>query len=36
VPWQKVRFDVVNVVFETFRPAITHFRDVLRSNTRTL
>jgi putative endonuclease len=36
VPWQKVRFDVVNVVFETFRPAITHFRDVLRSKTRTL
>jgi hypothetical protein len=26
----------VNVVFETFRPAITHFRDVLRSKTRTL
>ena len=28
VPWDKVRFDVVNVVFST-PPAITHFRDVL-------
>jgi putative endonuclease len=28
VPWQKVRFDVVNVVFDTTPPAITHFRDV--------
>jgi putative endonuclease len=28
VPWEKVRFDVVNVVFETTPPAITHFRDV--------
>jgi putative endonuclease len=36
VPWQKVRFDVVNVVFETFQPAITHFRDVLGSRTLTL
>jgi putative endonuclease len=36
VPWQKVRFDVVNVVFETLRPAITHFRDVLGSKTLTL
>ena len=27
VPWQKVRFDVVNVVF-TAPPSITHFRDV--------
>jgi putative endonuclease len=27
VPWQKVRFDVVNVVFAT-PPAVTHFRDV--------
>jgi putative endonuclease len=26
VPWQKVRFDVVNVVFST-PPAVTHFRD---------
>jgi putative endonuclease len=36
VPWQKVRFDVVNVVFETFQPAITHLRDVLGSKTHTL
>ena len=27
VPWEKVRFDVVNVVFAT-PPAVTHFRDV--------
>jgi putative endonuclease len=27
VPWEKVRFDVVNVVFST-PPSITHFRDV--------
>jgi len=27
VPWEKVRFDVVNVVFST-PPAVTHFRDV--------
>ncbi len=27
VPWQNVRFDVVNVVFTT-PPSITHFRDV--------
>jgi putative endonuclease len=31
VPWQKVRFDVVNVVFDTTPPAITHFRDVFGS-----
>ena len=28
VPWQKVRFDVVNVVFST-PPVVTHLRDVL-------
>ena len=28
VPWDRVRFDVVNVVF-TKPPAVTHFRDVL-------
>ncbi|HEX5229957.1 MAG TPA: YraN family protein [Bryobacteraceae bacterium] len=28
VSWEKVRFDVVNVVFST-PPAVTHFRDVL-------
>lgn len=28
VRWEKVRFDVVNVVFST-PPAVTHFRDVL-------
>ncbi len=28
VPWEKVRFDVVNVVF-CAPPAVTHFRDVL-------
>jgi len=33
VPWQKVRFDVVNVVFATTPPAITHFRDVFGPNT---
>jgi putative endonuclease len=27
VPWEKVRFDVVNVVFSS-PPSITHFRDV--------
>jgi putative endonuclease len=27
VPWEKVRFDVVNVVFTT-PPTVTHFRDV--------
>lgn len=27
VPWDKVRFDVVNVVFAT-PPMVTHFRDV--------
>jgi putative endonuclease len=27
VSWEKVRFDVVNVVFST-PPAVTHFRDV--------
>jgi putative endonuclease len=26
-PWEKVRFDVVNVVFST-PPAVVHFRDV--------
>lgn len=26
-PWERVRFDVVNVVFTT-PPAVTHFRDV--------
>jgi putative endonuclease len=29
VPWEKVRFDVVNVVFST-PPVVTHFRDVFR------
>jgi putative endonuclease len=28
VPWERVRFDVVNVVFSA-PPAVTHFRDVL-------
>jgi putative endonuclease len=28
VRWEKVRFDVVNVVFST-PPSVTHFRDVL-------
>ncbi|HTW64989.1 MAG TPA: YraN family protein [Bryobacteraceae bacterium] len=28
VPWQKVRFDVVNIVFRT-PPEVTHQRDVL-------
>ena len=28
VPWQKVRFDIVNVVFST-PPKLTHLRDVL-------
>jgi putative endonuclease len=28
VPWEKVRFDVVNVVFST-PPELTHLRDVL-------
>jgi putative endonuclease len=28
VRWEKVRFDIVNVVFST-PPAVTHFRDVL-------
>jgi putative endonuclease len=28
VPWERVRFDVVNVIF-TKPPAVTHFRDVL-------
>jgi putative endonuclease len=32
VPWEKVRFDVVNVVFETNPPAITHLRDVFGRN----
>ena len=27
VPWEKVRFDVVNVIFST-PPSVTHFRDV--------
>jgi putative endonuclease len=30
VPWQKVRFDVVNVIFAT-PPAVTHLRDVFGS-----
>ena len=30
VPWENVRFDVVNVVFNT-PPAVTHFRDVFGS-----
>jgi len=29
VPWEKVRFDVINVVFTT-PPSVTHFRDVFR------
>jgi putative endonuclease len=28
VQWEKVRFDIVNIVFST-PPAVTHFRDVL-------
>ena len=31
VPWQNVRFDVVNVVFTT-PPSVTHFRDAFRPN----
>jgi len=31
VPWQKVRFDVVNVVFATTPPTVTHLRDVFGS-----
>lgn len=27
-PWERVRFDIVNVIFAT-PPAVTHFRDVL-------
>jgi len=30
VPWENVRFDVVNVVFHT-PPSVTHFRDVFGS-----
>lgn len=30
VPWDKVRFDVVNVVFDT-PPSVTHFRDVMHA-----
>lgn len=33
VPWQKVRFDVVNVVFDATPPSVTHFRDVFGSKT---
>jgi putative endonuclease len=33
VPWQKVRFDVVNVLFDVTPPSITHFRDVFGSKT---
>jgi putative endonuclease len=33
VPWQKVRFDVVNVVFST-PPAVTHLRDALALRSR--
>ncbi|MGA2183256.1 MAG: YraN family protein [Bryobacteraceae bacterium] len=29
VPWEKVRFDIVSVVFTT-PPAVTHFRDVMK------
>jgi len=29
VPWERVRFDIVTVVFET-PPVVTHFRDVFR------
>jgi putative endonuclease len=29
VPWERVRFDIVTVVFGT-PPAVTHFRDVFR------
>lgn len=29
VPWERVRFDVVNVIFGT-PPAVMHFRDVFR------
>jgi putative endonuclease len=32
-PWDKVRFDVVNVVFTT-PPAVTHLRDVLSPRSR--
>jgi putative endonuclease len=33
VPWDKVRFDVVNIVFST-PPAVTHLRDVLSLRSR--
>jgi putative endonuclease len=33
VPWEKVRFDVVNIVFST-PPVVTHVRDVLAVRTR--
>jgi len=33
VRWDRVRFDVVNVVFST-PPAVTHFRDVLAARSR--
>lgn len=33
VPWEKVRFDVVTVVFST-PPAVRHFRDVLALRSR--
>ena len=29
VPWEKIRFDVVNVIFST-PPSVTHFRDVFQ------
>jgi putative endonuclease len=32
VPWDKVRFDVVNVVFAR-PPSVTHFRDVFSAKT---
>jgi putative endonuclease len=31
VPWQRVRFDVVNVLFATNPPSVTHLRDVFGS-----
>lgn len=33
VPLHMIRFDVVNVVFNTIPPAVTHFRDVFGSKT---
>src|SRR5271165_4458096 len=31
VPWEKVRFDIVNIVLRT-PPSVSHFRDVLKTH----